>query len=148
MSSEFGQVCSPQPVTGRAFAGAAHHGAGGAVAEQRGGDDVALTAVAVAEGQPAQLDHQKQVAVFSLGAGLSGSTGQANHAAGAAEPEDRQPLQVAAHAQPFHQQRIERRCRNAGARDEHETVDVGDLELKPSAGTSVPPGRAGPPRCR
>ena len=49
---------------------------------------------AVAEGQPAQLDHQEQYAAFGLGLGERGGPREADNAAGVAEAEDGQPLNI------------------------------------------------------
>ena len=59
-SSVPGQVCSPLGAEARPVALRADQRRRGAVAEQRGGDDVALRIVAVAEGERAELDDQQR----------------------------------------------------------------------------------------
>ena len=106
-------------------------GTRGTVAEEGRGDDVALAAVAKAERQPAQLDHEEQDTQIGLGARLRRGAGHADNAARTSEAEDRQPAQVAAHLQALHQQCVQRWRRNPGARGDDNPVDIRDPQPRP-----------------
>ena len=115
-----------------------NHGGGGAVAEQRRGDDVALRGVGRAEGQRAQLDRREQHRPIRHLARQAARARQAEHAADAAEAEDRQPGHVARQREALDQERIQARCRHAGGRDHHHRPDIGR-----SAAGALEGGRAG-----
>ncbi len=107
----------------RAVALARDDGAGRPVAEQRRRDDVALRVVVPAEAQRAELDDEAEDVAFGIEPRHGAGTGEAEHAAAAAEPEDRQALDVAAKPHPLDEQRIEAGRRDAGGRDDNDRVE-------------------------
>ena len=123
-SSELGQVCSPAAPICRAVALGGKNRAGRAIAEQGGGHDIAFGNVVLAEGERAKLDHQEQDLAARLGRGDIGGARKPDHAAGAAQAEDRQALDVAAQAHALDQKRVQAGGGDAGGGDHHDSVDL------------------------
>ena len=113
-SSEARQVCSPAREDGSG-AIQADDARGGAVTKQRRGDDVAVRDVGKAESQGAQLDDGEQDRSLGHGAGERRGARHAEHAAGAAQPEDRQADRVAPHPETLEQQSVEAWRRESGS---------------------------------
>ena len=116
---------------GRPFARARDERCRGTVAEERCGDDVALGLVAAPESQAAELDHEKEHALARIDPRHLGRAREPEHAACAAEAEDGEPPQVAAHAEALHHQRIEARRGHARGRDRDDAVDIVDCQPCP-----------------
>ena len=121
----------------RAIALGAEDGPRGAVAEQRGGDDIALRGIGAAERGRAQLDRQEQHAGLRPGARHGGGAGEAGNAARASQAENWKALDVSPEPHSLDQQGVERRHRDSGGRDRHHRIHV----VRPQA-------RAGEARAR
>ena len=133
MCSVFDQKYSPIAPTRGARRGAiavrvadraAQHDGGGSVAEQRRGDEHGEARVVDAQAERAQVDGEKQ----NVGAGPrlrhARRAGEPADAAAAAEPEDRQPLDVRTEGEPVHEAGFEAGDREAGDRVGDDGVDV------------------------
>ena len=113
-----------------AVAGAQHAGRG-AVAEQRGRDDVRLGQLVEPERQRAELDRDEQHDAARPRLRQPGGDREPGDAAGAAEAEDRHALDIGAKAHASGDARFEARRRDAGRRDGDDRVDVGGVEARP-----------------
>ncbi len=126
--SESGQVYSPEAPKRVAVALGREDCTGRAIAEQGGGHDIAFAEVVLAEGQRAQFDDEEENALAGHGAGQIGCARQADDAAGAAQAEHRQALDVAAHRHALDQARVEAGGGDAGGRGDDDGVDIAGLE--------------------
>ena len=106
---------------------------GGAVTEQRRGDDVALVHVLGAKRQAAQLGHQQERPRARARPAQSRRPGQSEDAAGAAEPEDRQSLHIGAQAQALHEMGVEAGRGKPPVDDTLITVSISSAMIAPRA---------------
>lgn len=100
-----------------------HHAGRGAVAEERGRDDVRLGEFVEPEGERAQLDNDEKHGRARPRFREPGRDRKARHAAGAAEPEHGHAAHILAKSHPGRGARFEAWRRDAGGRDGHDDVD-------------------------
>ena len=101
-----------------------HDGRRRPVPEKHGRDDVGLLQPVGAEGERAGLDRDDEDGRLRVGGGQTARDGEARHAAGAAEPEDRHPAQIGAEPHRREGPRLERGGRDPGGRDGHDGVHL------------------------
>src|SRR5439155_10096557 len=87
-------------------------------------DDVALGPVVAPEGQRAQFDDKEEHRLTRGRGGLARGAGETDDAAGAAEPEDRQPSCRTGEPHPLDQQRIKARRRDPCGRYDDNAADL------------------------
>ena len=85
---------APRPAGAVVAARVAQHDRGGAVAEQRDGDEIGDAHVVAARAQAAQIDGEEEHVAAGHGLGDADRAREPADAAAAAEPEDRQALDL------------------------------------------------------
>ena len=103
---------------------------GSPIAEQGGGDHVALRLVSRAESQTAELDYEEEPARARTHLGKRGGAGEAQHTTGAAEPEDRQPFDITPQAQTVDQHGIQAGRRDSCGGDDDNAVQLAWVEIR------------------